>query len=166
MTTNAIDTTESTTTTESPSRSQHRYFSIKSFMRLILEKETNLECADIYFIPSQSFRNQFNNTSIKPVAMLLKIKDSKPKSLRYQEMIDFLGVLPVISFKTNGERRLYKNQPLQKLVIRNVLKEYNNQTFYDSKIFTVNDTTVIEKIKAELPAQPQSTFIDDIELFE
>lgn len=155
---------------------ERRYFSVNSFMRFLVDKEGKedpIDFIDIYFIPAQTFRNQFNGTSIKPVALLIKRKDAKATSLRYNDMIDYVssgvakhGFIPIISFKPNGDRRVYKKVELQKLIVKNVLKEYQGNTYYDSKIVTVTDKFVIDKIKSDIPVQPPSTFIDDIELFE
>lgn len=149
---------------------QRIYYSINSFMRIILEKEaeSQIDFIDLYFIPTQTFRNQFNNTCIKPVALLIKSNGSKARSLKYTDMIDYLGHIPVVSFKPNGERRIYKKQDLQKLVIKNSLKDYKDHQYYDSKIITVNDAFVIEKIKADIPEKSSTIVIDDteVELFE
>lgn len=157
--------------TDANANTQKKYYTINSFMRFILEKEddSQVEFIDLYFIPAQSFRNQFNNTCIKPVALLIKPKGSKAKSFKYTDMMEYLDHIPIVSFKPNMERRVYKKQELQKLVIRSDLKEYEGRQYYDSKIITVNDKTVIDKIKADIPKQ-SSKMIDvediEVELFE
>ena len=129
-----------------------KYFTINSFMKLINEK-SNIEFVHLYFIPSHSFRNQFNNISIKPIAMLIKEKDNKPQCKKYNDMIDLLGCLPIISFKPSNDRRIYKNQQLQKLIIYNEVLTSDKGEYYISKILTVNDEKVINSIKANLPEQ-------------
>lgn len=176
-------------------QTQRKYYSINSFMKAIIEKESpdsQVEFIDLYFIPGQAFRNQFNSTSIKPTAMLIKLKSTqsnlgvakqsrpafrgsdgpetlKPvKSLKYADMIAYLGHTPIVSFKANGDRRIYKKQAMQKLVIKNILKDYQDRQYYDSKIITVNDNTVIDKIKADIPDKTSTIDIydSDVELFE
>ena len=129
-----------------------KYFTINSFMHLLNEK-FDVEFVHIYFIPSYSFRNQFNNISIKPVAMLFKEKDNKPQSKKYNDMIDLLGCVPIISFKPSNERRIYKNQQMQKLIIYNEVMTSEKGEYYISKILTVNDEKVIKAIKDEVPEQ-------------
>lgn len=146
---------------------ENKYYSINSFMNNLKNKSSeDIEYIDLYFIPAQTFRNQFNNITIKPVAMLIKDKD-KVKSFKYNDMITYLEHTPLISFKPNSDRRIYKKQQLQKLIIKNELKDYNEYQYYESKIITVNDIKVIEKIKSEVP---ESKIIkidnDEVELFE
>ena len=127
-----------------------KYFTINSFMKLINEK-SNIEFVCVYFIPSHTFRNQFNNISIKPIAMLLKEKDNKPQTMKYDDMIKYIVIQPIISFKPSGERRIYKNQHLQKLIIYNEMLSSDKGEYHISKILTVNDEKVINSIKSNLP---------------
>ena len=129
-----------------------KYFTINSFIKQLNEK-FDVEFVHLYFIPSHSFRNQFNNISIKPVAMLFKEKDNKPQCKKYNDMIDLLGCLPIISFKPSNDRRIYKNQQLQKLIIYNEVLTSEKGEYHISKILTVNDDKVINSIKADLPEQ-------------
>ena len=129
-----------------------KYFTINSFINSLNEK-LNIEFVHLYFIPSHTFRNQFNNISIKPIAMLFKEKDNKPQCKKYNDMIDLLGCLPIISFKPSNDRRIYKNQQLQKLIIYNEVLSSEKGEYHISKILTVNDDKVINSIKADLPEQ-------------
>lgn len=145
-----------------------KFFSTNSFMKLVIdkEKENTIEFIDLYFIPLQTFKNQFNNVSIKPLALLIKLKGTKAKSLKYSEMIEYLGCIPIISFKPNNDRKIYKKQEMQKLIIKNGLKEYQGNSYYESKVITVKDSKVIEKIKADAPQKNSFTTNDEMELFE
>ena len=137
-----------------------KYFTINSFMKILSEK-LNVEFVHLYFIPSHTFRNQFNNISIKPIAMLLKEKDNKPQSKKYNDMINFLGCVPIISFKQSGDRRIYKNQQLQKLIIYDEVLTSEKGDYHMSKILTINDDKVINSIKANLPEQKPIITYDD-----
>lgn len=143
-----------------------KFFSTTSFMKYILEKESNVDFIDLYFLPTQTFKNQFNNVSIKPLALLIKEKTSKAKSYKYNDMITYLQCVPIISFKPNTERKIYKKQLMQKLIIKNVLKEYQHNAYYESKIITVKDNFIIDKIKGEAPERSTFTTNDEAELFE
>lgn len=157
-----------------PREFDSKYFSINTFMRYMMDKETagsanqpsgEVEHIDVYFIPAHSYTNQFNNISIKAVALLIKQKGII-KSYKYNEMLEHLGFIPIISFKFNGDRRIYKKQPLQKLIIRNKLNEFQDKQFYSNKIMVVTDNGVIEKIKAALPEKKSIASDDEIELFD
>lgn len=146
-----------------------KFIAINKFMELIkaIEHDDEIEFIDIYFIPSQAFRNQYNNISIKPVALLIKCKDKKATSLKYDDMVKYITFMPIISFKQNSERRVYKSQALQKLHILNKIKEYDEYKYYESKIMTCMDQLLIEKIKQCVPDRPHTSKItDDNELFE
>lgn len=80
--------------------------------------------------------------------------------------VEHLGFIPIISFKFNGDRRIYKKQPLQKLIIRNKLNEFQDKQFYSNKIMVVTDNSVIDKIKAAIPEKKSIVLDDEIELFE
>ena len=137
-----------------------KYFTINSFINSLNEK-LNIEFVHLYFIPSHTFRNQFNNISIKPIAMLFKEKDNKPQCKKYNDMIDLLGCLPIISFKPSNDRRIYKNQQLQKLIIYNEVLSSEKGEYHISKILTVNDEKVINCIKSNLPEQKPTIAFDD-----
>ena len=140
---------------------ENKYFTINSFINSLND---DVEFVNLYFIPSHSFRNQFNNISIKPVAMLLKTKDVKPQTMKYDDMIHELGCIPIISFKPSGERKIYKNQQLQKLIIHNNVHVFEKGEYYDSKILTINDDKVINSIKANLPElKPTITYEDNFD---
>ena len=126
-----------------------KYFTINSFINSL----NDVKFVSLYFIPSHTFRNQFNNISIKPIAMLFKEKDNKPQSFKYNDMIDLLGCVPIISFKPSNERRIYKNQQMQKLIIYNEVLTSDKGDYHMSKILSVMDEKVINSIKANLPEQ-------------
>ena len=143
-------------------------------MRFMINKEaigmsnlpgSEVELVDVYFIPAHSYTNQFNNISIKAIALLVKQKGII-KSYKYNEMVEHLGFIPIISFKFNGDRRIYKKQPLQKLIIKNKLNEFQDKQFFSNKIMVVTDQNVINKIKAALPEKKSIIMDDEIELFE
>ena len=137
-----------------------KYFTVNKFMDDMKDK-CDVELVHLYFIPSHAFRNQYNNMSIKPVAMILKEVDNKPKTMKYDAMIQFLDCIPIISFKPFGDRRVYKKQQLQKLIIYNQQHASDKGQYYDSKILTVNDEKVIENIKADIPAVTNVVKHDD-----
>lgn len=157
-------------------QSEVKFFSVNKFMNDLNAKSEHVEFVHLYFIPSQFFRNQFNQISIRPVAMVLKNKDEKAKSMKYEDMKQFLGYIPIVSFKQSNDRRIYKNQRMQKLIIHNELhkkdgifiddsgKAYDIE-YYDSKILTVNDENVIVSIKANIP-EFKHKYNDDVELFD
>ena len=144
--------------------SQNQFFSVNAFMKHILDKQSDVQYIDLYFVPSHTFRNQYNNVSIKPIALLIKTSDAA-KSFKYNDMISYLGVTPIVSFKQNSDRKIYKKSPMQKLIIKNLLKNHNEHEYYESKIITVTDKMVIEKINADAPKISNITHDDETELF-
>lgn len=144
---------------------QPKFYSINSFMKYVTEKETDVEYVELFFIPAQTFKNQFNNTTIKPVAMLIKTKDNV-KSLKYNDMISYTDSPILLSFKVNGDRRIYKKQTLQKLIIFNKIKQHKEYEYFESKIIVVTDKTVIDKITKDIPESTSVSFNDNVELFE
>ena len=138
-----------------------KYFTVNSFMNHIQELTNDkIIFIHLYFIPSYSFRNQFNNMNIKPIAMLLKT-ENEMKNMKYNDMINYLNCFPVISFKQTGEKRIYKKQQLQKFIIYNEVHTSDKGPYYNSKIITVNDEKVINIIKADLPEQNKVIKHDD-----
>lgn len=145
---------------------ESKFYSINSFMTRINELSVDvIEHVDLYFIPSKSFKNQFNNITIKPVAMVIKTKDNTT-SFKYNDMINYLNFIPIISFKSNNDRRIYKKQQLQKLIIHNIIKQHKEFNYYESKIITVTDQTVVDKIKQAIPQSTTIHTLDEIELFD
>ena len=151
-------------------QSEVKIFSVNKFMTALKEltqaplvndltaKSEHVEFVHLYFIPSHAFRNQFNQISIRPVAMFLKNKgEIKYKSMNCDEMIKFLNCIPIITFEPSNDRRIYKNQKIQKLAIFNEVNiscnadgsfscYYTNEpiAYYESRILPVNDEELFD----------------------
>ena len=100
----------------------------------------------LYFEPNESFKNKFNKTCIKPIAIAFNGLNEK-FTISHKKVLElFDNLQPIITFTDSYKRTINKMEPIQYLNLSFEQKEYKGQPYYPAEIYTSLNKTLMTKI--------------------
>ena len=142
--------------------SQNCYCSVNKFVAKMNEEfKGKNKTAAVYFEASESFKNQYDHTCVKPVFILLS-QEKKQIVIKHKQIIEMFKGDLVISFTENSTRKIpIDTSLLCCLMVDFESKEYNENTFYPSIIKVCNNESSITRIRGQVE---NKVIFDDTEI--
>ena len=121
------------------------FYSVNKFWDFIGTKHDNVYAIHLWFAPMDSFKNEYKQVCIKPIAMMVKGDDGSKKVYKYEEFVKLCGNEVIISFAPTFSRTVNKKVSLQILTIYKKVKEFKSYgSFHLSDIVSETNKQVIK----------------------
>ncbi len=140
------------------------YYSVTKFVNKLSEHIENLlnsnDYLEIYFEGSDITKNQYG-ISVKPI--FITINQNPTKVIKYDKIIEFFDVQPILTFKENKNRWIPNSKDKKnmfKLVVSLTQEEYKGFKYYPSQMKTCTNQQNCDKIRKQVMDVEKEDFIN------